>query len=314
MESKSSTQPFFILSCDGGGIRGLITLHFLLAMETDIQATIDPHFQVSGFFDMFAGTSAGGILMGLCAFEQQSMATIEKLYGPPVLQRIFSKSWYDRIFGVLQRRPKYTGLEKQRLTQAALKEKTLADTAKHLVIPAYDLRHRAHIFNSRDADSHRYKAAAVLDATSAAPGYFPAVRVGSSYYLDGALFALNPTMCAIAAAIKVLREEKMEQRPIVVLSVGTGTTERATVNATKAVRYGGIQWLMKDLLTIPLEDSEINGQAASIVERFLRIDGSLGKLDPALDKTTNRHMTALCELGQAWWRQNRSAVLGLLGL
>ena len=53
-------KRFFILSCDGGGIRGLLTA--LLIKK------LDAEFQLLKHVDLFAGTSSGGIIsLGLAA-------------------------------------------------------------------------------------------------------------------------------------------------------------------------------------------------------------------------------------------------------
>lgn len=50
-----------ILALDGGGIRGILTLQLLKALEEEAQA---PCYEI---FDMVSGTSTGGIIAGLIA-------------------------------------------------------------------------------------------------------------------------------------------------------------------------------------------------------------------------------------------------------
>src|SRR5690606_3942695 len=55
-----------ILSIDGGGIRGVIPGMFLVALEEKIQqATNNPEAHLTDYFDFFAGTSTGGILLSI---------------------------------------------------------------------------------------------------------------------------------------------------------------------------------------------------------------------------------------------------------
>ncbi len=53
-----------ILSLDGGGIRGVLTLEILLELETQLKAALqkDDSFRLSDYFDYIGGTSTGAII------------------------------------------------------------------------------------------------------------------------------------------------------------------------------------------------------------------------------------------------------------
>lgn len=57
-------QPRKILSLDGGGIRGVLTLEILLQLETQLKAALnkDDPFRLSHYFDYIGGTSTGAII------------------------------------------------------------------------------------------------------------------------------------------------------------------------------------------------------------------------------------------------------------
>lgn len=55
-----------VLTLDGGGIRGIISASIIAHLEARLQvAKSDPSLRISDFFDLLAGTSAGGILTAL---------------------------------------------------------------------------------------------------------------------------------------------------------------------------------------------------------------------------------------------------------
>ena len=60
----SKVQPRKILSLDGGGIRGVITLEILAEMEQQLKQKLGrgDDFRLSDFFDYFGGTSTGAII------------------------------------------------------------------------------------------------------------------------------------------------------------------------------------------------------------------------------------------------------------
>jgi patatin-like phospholipase/acyl hydrolase len=57
-------QPRKMLSLDGGGIRGVLTLEILSQLEKQlkIESKKDDSFRLSDFFDYFGGTSTGAII------------------------------------------------------------------------------------------------------------------------------------------------------------------------------------------------------------------------------------------------------------
>ena len=56
-----------ILACDGGGIRGIITLQCLKKLEDRVGRLVQ-------YFDMFAGTSTGAMIAGGLAAGKDSSA------------------------------------------------------------------------------------------------------------------------------------------------------------------------------------------------------------------------------------------------
>ena len=55
--------PKKILACDGGGIRGLISLGILGKLESELrEATQQPDLLLGDYFDFLCGTSTGGII------------------------------------------------------------------------------------------------------------------------------------------------------------------------------------------------------------------------------------------------------------
>src|SRR5262245_53959311 len=83
--------PKRILSLDGGGVRGLITLGLLKRVEVLLAArSADPAtFRLSDYFDLIGGTSTGAIIATLLAFGKR-VDDVTKLYFK-LCPRIFSR-------------------------------------------------------------------------------------------------------------------------------------------------------------------------------------------------------------------------------
>jgi patatin-like phospholipase/acyl hydrolase len=123
-----------------------------------------------------------------------------------------------------------------------------------------------HNIPGRDNDDEQlaYKVALY---TSAAPTYFPSV----DGYVDGGVFANNPSMCALAQT----QDNRNNNRPflsdVVLLSLGTGTS--LTYIKGKNLDWGYAQWV-KPLINLMLDGvvGIADYQCKQILgDRYLRI-------------------------------------------
>lgn len=93
-------QPRKVLSLDGGGIRGVLTLEILLELETQLKAAFqkDDSFRLSDFFDYIGGTSTGAIIAAGLA-RGMSVSELLQFYVDK------GKAMFDKAF--LLKRVKY---------------------------------------------------------------------------------------------------------------------------------------------------------------------------------------------------------------
>ena len=241
-----------ILAIDGGGIRGIIPAILLERLAAD------PHH--SGWLDrvdLLAGTSTGG-LISLALAAGLSPAVIREVYETKG-RAIFDDSWLDDLTDLGRLRGADYDLKNlRRELQRIFGKKTLADLRKRVLIPAFDLDNEHpdeslrswkpklfHNFPGKDSDGDRlvYKVALY---TSAAPTYFPS----EDGYVDGGLYATNPSMCALAQALDCRRRHPARLEDIVLLSLGTGTS-LVHIHG-RSLDWGYIQWV-KPILSIMLD-------------------------------------------------------------
>jgi hypothetical protein len=104
-EHLAPTGPKRILSLDGGGIRGILSLGFLLEIETLLRTRHghDPDFRLCDYFDLIAGTSTGSIIAALLA-QGRSVTEIINIYRE-LAGKVFRRAWWDLRIGAL--RPRY---------------------------------------------------------------------------------------------------------------------------------------------------------------------------------------------------------------
>ncbi len=80
IERIDSLGPKKILSCDGGGILGLISVEILARLEADLRARLNtPDLVLADWFDFVSGTSTGAIIAA-CISTGMSMDRIREFY------------------------------------------------------------------------------------------------------------------------------------------------------------------------------------------------------------------------------------------
>lgn len=212
-----NTGLFYILSIDGGGIRGLFPSQMLKHIEMLLNTPIQEHFQ------MFAGTSTGSIVAAAlaCGVDVDRIVGLYRNNGPAIFSR--QRFWGPKIFEPAIR----SRYRKQRLREALvpfLGNITLGEIEAPLLLPATDIgKGEAYLFRSSYAkEGNEDLQVPVIDAvlsSCSAPTYFDPTRIGSTLLADGGLWANSPSLAAVIEAQQTL---EVAPENIRVLSLGTG--------------------------------------------------------------------------------------------
>jgi len=242
-----------ILSFDGGGIRGLVTLAILKRLEAQIPNLIQGA-------DMIAGTSTGGIIaLGLAAGKSvDEMIALYRDNG----KKIFDDSWWDDIrdVGGLSGAD-YDQKNLGKLLKGIFQDMQLKDLSKRVLIPSFNLDDGNkdetkrtwnpkffHNFPGADSDGDESVVDVALN-TSAAPTYFPA----HGTFIDGGVVANNPSLAAVAQTQDSRNDDSAPRLgDIFLLSIGTGTN--LSYVKGKNLDWGQAQWA-KPLVSLLLDAS-----------------------------------------------------------
>lgn len=91
-----ATVPKKILTCDGGGILGMISVEILAKIEADLRAQLGkPDLVLADWFDFVCGTSTGAIIAA-CIATGMSMAQIRAFYESSGEQMFDKAAFYKR--------------------------------------------------------------------------------------------------------------------------------------------------------------------------------------------------------------------------
>ena len=242
---------FQILSLIGGGIRGAFVTSYLKELEQKLGRPL------SECFDLIAGTSTGGIVaaglaLGLSAEKMHqfyvdygaSIFTEREPYESKGIYRLLfpAANWIfkKRTGGDLATafRARYCPHALEKAFAEGFGEKTLGDIqCTRLIMPSCNLtKGEPHVFRSlhlpKAVHDKDIKIAEAVIATTAAPTYFPHREINGDAFIDGGVWAADPSMLAVAEAIRVQQFMNMHDpnaptvtNNIHLLSVGTGRAE-----------------------------------------------------------------------------------------
>ncbi len=320
-----------ILSIDGGGIRGIIPAKILAYLEQGLQhKTGNPNVSLADYFDMIAGTSTGGILScfyllppkdGQKFHSRFSAADAEKLYmerGKEIFKLKAGKP-FIKLSNLFSEKYVADGLES--VLEEVMGDVTLAQSRKQCVVTAYDITSRkAVFFTSPQAREHTLRDFYLKDvarATSAAPTYFKLAEVsslaGETFHLiDGAMFASDPTLCAIVEARKSVFEKCKHPSisDLFVVSIGTGK-EAKRYDYKKASKWGIAGWAVPVLNIMMSSSAEVVSyqvkqlfEVAGYEKNYLRMEPGLCRAKPDMDDVSSENLRNLKDAGFHYITEN----------
>ncbi|MCA7010871.1 patatin-like phospholipase family protein [Wolbachia endosymbiont of Tribolium confusum] len=298
----------YILSVDGGGIRGIIPAIILAEIEKRTRRTI------AEIFHLMAGTSTGGIVIaGLCKKDKQGnpqysandLVELYQKYG----SYIFKSSFLRRSIFSWLNCAQYPHKNIEFVLDKYFGDDTLQSTLNNVLIASYDIHNNCpFFFKSWREDRNFIKLKDALRATTAAPTYFVPkylkINQKEMVLVDGGVFANNPAACAYASSKRLFPNDD-----ILLLSIGTGRTDRS-IEYVNSRRFGKIGWI-KPLLHVMFASSldAVNYQLDQVIgSKYLRIQSQLKIASPDMDNITSKNIKSLQQEAKATIEENQKVI------
>lgn len=298
-----------ILSLDGGGMRGILTIQLLKKLE---EIAGIPCYEL---FDMVSGTSTGGIIAGLIVTGHKA-EEIEGLY-TNLVSEVFDKRMLGNRF---INPPAYSKKKYRKLLKEEIGDITLAaacqQTNTDLMLTAQDLAAAEETFFScflqEDKVWHgTYKDVllrAVMETTMSAPTYFyPLER-----FVDGGTTTYNnPALAAFMEAISYSRADKdlsksaYQLTETTLFSLGTGIS-RTFIRPDQTVNPKGIDtafWLNWIMNATGQDASamQVSAFRSPMIQSFMQFRRFQISLDPtAIRKLPNIDKLDAGTYGSSW--------------
>ncbi|WP_339048229.1 patatin-like phospholipase family protein [Candidatus Mesenet endosymbiont of Phosphuga atrata] len=302
----------YILSVDGGGIRGIIPAILLEEIE---KRTNKP---IAKIFDLMVGTSTGGIIVaGLCRKDNKG----KPLYSANDMVGIYEKHGLE-IFkgrGIINDimsfilKAKYSEENIERVLGNYFGESTLVNVLTNLSLTSYDIHNCGPIlFKSWsdnidflkpketkivDSSTKLIKLKDALRATTAAPTFFRSKKLTINkvdrILVDGGVFANNPATVAYVSSQELYPNNSCD---ITILSIGTGVSE-IPVKFTSKPPSSPLSWVKNAFILNVMFNSGnnfINYQLKEILgPKYIRIEPQLKFASADLDNATEKNIKNL---------------------
>jgi patatin-like phospholipase/acyl hydrolase len=315
-----------ILSIDGGGIRAILPAMILAALEEKLQKQSgNPMARIVDQFDLFAGTSAGGILISLYLTPSKNDPGRPKYSAKEILDlylrdgcKSFTVKNPDKASA---RKEKYsTCMLEKKLKETVGEENQLGNLIKPAVITAFNMKTEQPIC-FKSWETQKAKVWQVCRATSAAPGIFkPAVVAGEADnqpLIDGSIFAGNPAMCAFALAHKTAFSTIPQSsyptdfpslQDMLITSIGTGKAPKTEEQKPNMIRF-----MMKNLMTAGTElvNQQLQQLFFPIGENYFRFNPELPALEGNIDTIDQEYVSALKNIGRQFVKMKGDELMQL---
>ena len=279
-----------VLSLDGGGVRGLATVIFLKELE---KASGKKIFDL---FDFFIGTSAGGLNAMHLVINQVNTSELEDFWSKDNLAMSMQGSFWTKNF-FLTTKPKYNNNSKTELLEKYFSDRLISDSKKPIAVLAYDVEARKPRIIASYKDQN-IRVISAINATSAAPLYYPTVQIeDGSWLIDGGVVANNPCLVGYNEARKYFKTEKIK-----VLSIGTGIHSK-NLDGEDSSKWGPIGWLANDILGILLESHADHELLSDLIgNNYFRVNSVAENINWNLDDYTNINLKNIRDMGYSWWK------------
>ncbi|PTL83588.1 patatin-like phospholipase family protein [Vitiosangium sp. GDMCC 1.1324] len=276
---SSIPSKYRILSLDGGGLRTLVSLGILRRIERERPGFLDE-------VQLVAGTSSGALSALILAAASRSSEGLDAALRLWFAPDLFTLPLSNTLGALVGRKALTPNQAMARALTGVLGDKTLGELHRHVVIPAFQLDDHnpnealrtwgLRVFHNLPGASSEQMGELLVDLalrSSAMPILSPVYQG----YVDGGLFANNPTLAAVAQAIHA---EVTTLDNLLVLSLGTG--DPVTYMKGDNESWGYAKWLLnrKNPLALVSAFIKANLEAVDSQTRMLLPRGNSWRVNP----------------------------------
>lgn len=299
-----------VLCLDGGGVRGKYSFEIckLIAISSKIP--------ISSLFDLVVGVSVGAWIGAIIAFgfldEERTRTAILNQIFDQLTDTFRSKN----KFAPTLLEPRYNGDGKRKLLTRIFGSKTLKEAITPFMVVCTTIGGHARRYESWNPKDYDISMVDLLDATSAAPIYFPPVNEPkqNEYLVDGGTIANKPLNSCLMSAMSLFQFTAKDLDQIKMLSIGTQSTCDVPIDKKDIHDMGAVTWIslgLFDILTGVADDTPIQLTKMLLGEKnFIRIHCECGNI--RLDDLSEHANHQMHDSVVSTWGKHGSDILKFL--
>lgn len=285
----------YILSLDGGGVRGIIQTYILNKIQKETRKPL------WGLFDVIVGTSTGGLIALLIGAGFSGEEILEFYFHESGI--IFEQNKFSFGGSI---KPRFSSRGFQVLAENTFKGVMFSDMKTNIVCPAYCLDFgRPVLYRSFDPSVLPISCADLAVAISAAPTYFKPKTIQKMVMIDGGVFMNNPAAEAAATAFELYGDD------FKLLAIGNGNVPVCVPRASQK-NTGKIFWMDKiiDIMFDGVSDLADDQCRRILGDKFLRINSPFpGNINHDLADCSKDNIHKLIAFADEIWVSNKIEIL-----
>lgn len=324
-------KKIFILSLDGGGIRGIIHAHVLSRFENLFRR------KTAKIFSLAAGTSTGSIVAAGIGVPNPKKPT-KPLYSAQDILKLYLDERYNMFekHGIRKQistgngafGPRYSVAKMEETLRRHFGQRRLSDMLIPTAIPALEVLSGKgpKVFSSisaRNKPERDYTIWEVLRASTAAPSYFESKQLledasGENQdkvlnFWDGGLFAHNPSEIALLEARKSFPETPIED--FILVSIGTGD-KKTEIDQVETKRIGLANGGSKIFDAMMSAQNEwVHKKMKKLLKgNYVRLQVDLDADSISMDNLTSDYLESLYFATEKMLEENNETILRLKNL
>ncbi|WP_051560342.1 CBASS cGAMP-activated phospholipase [Clostridium beijerinckii] len=306
-----------VLSIDGGGIKGLYSAYILKYISEEYNVDLNE------YFDMYCGTSTGGIIALALAhgIKIDQIIDFYEKKGPLIFPNKKSITYGFSTIKQLVFRGKYSDKELKTALIQVFGDKKIKDLHKNICIPAIRLSNQQMTVFKKDHSSNlslhnNIKLADVALATSAAPTYFPIAYIkeaGEGSFIDGGLGANDPALIGAIEVSKYFIKNKGKFDLLSIASISNTNGFSSTMNRRKwsIFWFKNIIEMVMNVQSVAIYNNLKFLKDLLPCDKYIRIESPPLSEDQRktikLDNASPKAIKTLCEMAFNKWAEIKNS-------
>lgn len=310
-DDPKELHPLFILSIDGGGIRGILPAAYLSNFEQKLENRFGARIRLSELFDVMLGTSTGGLIS--LALNTPNKHQTSPRYDAYYMVNFYKKKGEDifpqsklgklRKIKAYVRSTKYSREPLDKIVKKTIGDTLLSEAFSSLIIPSINASTgQLTYFTNTDSYNPHILMSDVALATSAAPHFLGSYKDSRGItYLDGGLIANNPSLSFLQ--VEKIVEALKENREIYMLSLDTGIKTKRIDYRTLDSSGIGIASNVQKFLSLIMQGT--NERTDLLLDNFKKVYNNFHYFrinfdipNDSFDKVDKEHLEILESIGK----------------